>query len=138
MSGESPVRGTARIAEDGSLDLNLKMEYVEMTPPPIGLVERPQANHERATHSPDFASVNWYGEIYSFRGKQRAIVAMLWDAMEQGYRWVGQDVLLQQADSDCGRLRDLFKCHPSWGTLIVQAVFYGGPIGGYGLADPPR
>lgn len=95
-------------------------------PPPAGAV----------THGPDFAAVNWGGRVFTFAPKQRSVVAALFRAREDGHGWVGQDALLEIADSDCHRLRDLFRGHPAFGTLIVGAVEAGGPPGAYRLAEP--
>ncbi len=46
-------------------------------------------------------------------------VRVLWEAWENGTPDVGQDAILEAAGSDGARLRDLFKNHPGWGTLIV-------------------
>lgn len=91
----------------------------------------------RPTHSPDFASVNWHGAVYTFSPKQRSVVAALWRAMDDGHHWVGQDALLELAESDCGRVRDLFRGHPAWGAMVVSAADGDGPPGAYRLAGPP-
>lgn len=88
----------------------------------------PIPDAERVTHAPDYSSVNWYGKRFFFTGKQRVIVAALFQAREEGYEAVSQDSLLAVADSDSRRLRDLFKKHPAWGTMIVSAVMHRGPI----------
>ena len=93
---------------------------------------------DQATHGPDFAGVNWYGTQYSFSPTQRAIVACLWRALLDGYEWVHQDTLLENADSMCGRLQTVFKNHPAWRTMIVSSdAFPGAPLGTYKL-NPPK
>jgi hypothetical protein len=89
----------------------------------------------KTSHGQDFAAVNWNGTVYSFTPKQRIIVAALWRAREEGYGWLSQEALLEVAESDCGKVRDLFRHHPAWGTMIVSAIHYGGPLGSYKLAD---
>jgi hypothetical protein len=86
-------------------------------------------------HSPDFASVRWRGTLYTFSRKQRAIVAALWRAREQGYEWVSSETLLEAAESNGGRVRELFKGHPAWGVMIVSAVADGGTPGTYRLSE---
>lgn len=129
MSGELPVRGTARQCDDGMIEMRLTVSFADR--------EQPGKAIRRPTRAPDFSSVNWFGTIYTFRGKQRVIVATLWLAMEEGYRWVGQDLLLQEAESEGGRVRDIFRGNSAWGELIVPAVLYGGHTGSFGLGDPP-
>jgi hypothetical protein len=87
------------------------------------------------THSPDFASVRWRGQVYTFSPKQRRVVAALWRAREQGYEWVSTEALLEAAESLGGRVKELFKGHPAWGVLIVSAVADGGTPGTYRLAE---
>ena len=46
---------------------------------------------------------------------------MLWEAWENGTPVVGDGALLQKAGvGDKQRLRDVFKNHPAWGTMIVR------------------
>lgn len=92
----------------------------------------------RATHAPDFSSVNWYGTVYTFTPAQRPVIALLWEANEDGYRHVSQDALLQEAESDCDRLRSLFSNSPAWGKLVVKSSLHGGRAGQYCFALPPK
>ncbi len=46
------------------------LEPAPAAPPEQAAAERPARGE--ATHSRDFATVNWYGTIYSFTGMQRA------------------------------------------------------------------
>jgi len=72
-------------------------------------------------HSADFSTVCWLGAAYTFSPAQRAVVRQLWQAWEDGTPGLGQEALLEGADSQAGRLRDLFRDHPAWGILIVPA-----------------
>jgi hypothetical protein len=81
-----------------------------------------------------FASVIWHGERFEFGGRlQRAAVAALWAADEAGTPDVPEAMLLQEIESNSVELRQLFKGHAAWGTLIVRSSLYGGPIGCYRL-----
>lgn len=95
----------------------------------------PAAEPGTATHSPGFACVNWYGVVYSFSFKQRLVVAALWQARDEGHPWLTQETLAEAAESDCSRIRDLFRRHPAWGTMIVSGIMRGGPPGSYRLAE---
>jgi hypothetical protein len=112
--------------------------FVTLTVPaelaPVSEVEpSPSSAETLATkHGPRFEYVRWRGKVYCFGPKQRRIIAALWKAHQQGAEWVLQDVLLDLADSDGTRVRDLFKGHPAWDTLIVQPD--DGPPGSYALA----
>jgi hypothetical protein len=72
-----------------------------------------------AVHTPDFASVRVGEAVYTFSPKQRPVVDALWSAWEQGTLWLSHAFLQECADTD-GRIVDLFKDHPAWGTLIVK------------------
>ena len=78
-----------------------------------------------ARHSEDYHSVRWSGETYTFTHQQAAIVALLWQAWENGTPDLGQDYLLENSRSAAGRVRDIFKQregqHPAWGTMIVES-----------------
>src|SRR5262249_46621140 len=93
-----------------------------------GLESTGPAN-QPARHSDDYRSVHWFGTDHSFTPNQAAVVAMLWQAWENGTPDVGYEALLQAADSQ-GRLVDVFKIrvgkktkkHPDWGTMVAPNV----------------
>lgn len=64
-------------------------------------------------------------------GGQAAVVLALWEARETADPVVGEAELLRAAGSDGGRLRDLFRRSPAWGSLVVRAP------GGFRLPDLP-
>lgn len=99
---------------------------------PVPAVNRSQRSARPAcSHSPDFRSANWFGQDYSFSGPQAAAVRLLWQAWEDGAPDVGQETLLEAAGTNGSRLRDVFKDHPAWGSLIVTVS-----RGTYRLAEP--
>jgi hypothetical protein len=76
-----------------------------------------------ARHSLDFCSVHWYGTDYTFSLSQASIVKILWEAWDNGTPAVHQQTLLDRvgssmADNSKPRLRDLFRDHPAWTTMI--------------------
>jgi hypothetical protein len=73
------------------------------------------------THSPDYRAVSWGEERFTFSPTQAGVVRQLWEAWERGEPGAGQEALLEGADSDARRLRDLFRHHLAWGRLIVPA-----------------
>jgi hypothetical protein len=91
-----------------------------------------------ARHSPDFRSVHWYGTDYTFNEAQAAIVAVLWEAWENGTPDVGHRTLLDKAKVAYDRLPDVFKVkgesHPAWGTMIQSNI---GSKGVARLCPPP-
>jgi hypothetical protein len=70
-------------------------------------------------HCKDFRSVHWFGADYTFTPTQAAVIRQLWEAWEDGTGGVGQETLLESAGSTGGRLRDVFRGHPAWGTMVV-------------------
>ncbi len=95
------------------------------------------AKQLEAIHSPDWATVLWYGRRYNFPGKlQRAAIAILWNAWEQGYLDVLEQTVLREADSDSVNLKDLFRGNTAWGTLIQRSSAVGGPAGAVRLVKP--
>lgn len=72
------------------------------------------------SHSEDFRSVSWFGETFTFTTKQAAILAALWAAQENGTPELSQEYLLDCAGSAGTRLRDLFRAHVAWQTIIVS------------------
>lgn len=128
MGKRSKVSGVAEFCDGGEM-VEMRLQFTD-DPEAVASVRRP-------TRSRDWSSVNWYGTIYSFQGMQRVAVAALWEAMEEGYRWMSQDSLLSATENEGGRLRDLFKRHPAWGAMIVPAVLFGGRVNWFGLSDPP-
>ena len=101
-------------------------------PPPA-----PDAPRPAVAVSPDCASVRWGDVVYTFTRRQRLVFAALLDARKQGYEYVSGDALLEAAESDGCRLRDLFRGHPAWGVLIVPGLDTGGPAGTFRLAPAP-
>jgi hypothetical protein len=73
------------------------------------------------SHSPDFASVNWFGTPRTFSPKQRPVVHELWAAWVNGTPDVSLAYLLEAADlPGTARLPALFRDHPAFGTMIVK------------------
>jgi len=79
----------------------------------------PPAKADAPTHSPDFTSVDWGGERYTFsKGQQAAAVRVLWEA---GGHSLTQETIGERVGSDATRFRlaKLFHGHRAWGTMIV-------------------
>lgn len=110
QTGPRPVEGAAAApqAERG------KPEQAEgkADPPP-------------ARHSPDFRSVHWFGNDYSFTATQAACVGVLWREWEDGTPDVGDATLLEAVDSRTGRIVDVFRGNGAWGTMIVPGETKG-------------
>lgn len=78
----------------------------------------------RPHHSPDFATVQWNGELHRLTPIQAELVRLLWDAWEAGTPEISQDYLLEQVGSKSNRLSDVFRqsgsLHPCWESMIVK------------------
>ena len=83
-------------------------------------------------HSPDFRSVDWFGETYTFSPIQAACVKFLWEAWENGTPEVGDSTILTSVESNSERLPLVFRDHPAWNAMIVA----GTTKGTHRLADP--
>ena len=101
-------------------------------PPPMHAEDLPLLRHTKG-----FESVVWGGVKYAFKPKQRLVVAALIDAAREGHEFLSQSTLLEVAESNGGRLRDLFRDNPAWGTMIQQGILYGFPRDTYCLVRPP-
>ena len=84
-------------------------------------------------HSPDYRSVRWGEESFTFTPLQAAIVRQLHEALLNGTPDVGGDTLIVNAGSDVEvrRLDHVFRDHPAWKTMIVSVQ-----RGCYRLAEP--
>lgn len=71
-------------------------------------------------HSPDFASVIWFGEQFTFTMNQAACVKVLWEAWENKTPILGAAAILEAADISQSRLDLVFRGHPAWRTMIVS------------------
>lgn len=72
--------------------------------------------------SEDFRSMNWNGTLYEFTPTQSRCLEVLYKAWQSRSPVIGQDLILERADSNSEKLRDVFDKgkHPAWGTLIVS------------------
>ncbi len=136
------MKGKARIDGD-AVQVEFRLPLAMDGPVPKVMREEPARElgpKEKATHSPGFRAVNWFGVEYFFSPMQARVVAMLWAAWQEGTGGgqVEQDALLLGAESDQQRLRDLFGRgdHPAWGTMIVPALDHGGAVGCFMLQPP--
>lgn len=50
---------------------------------------------------------------------------VLWEAWENKTPDVGDATLLEKSESESSRLRDVFKDHPAWNTMIVPGKTKG-------------
>lgn len=104
-----------------------------------------------AVHSPDFRSVRWFGELYSFTFNESVVVQVLWTAWEQGTPDVSHCTLREAIEEleksslpqsrerigDRAKLKNVFRSKggkKAWGTLVVA----GETRGTYRLAEPKK
>ena len=70
-------------------------------------------------HSPDFRSVNWRGKVFSFNSNQATIIKALYEAHCNKTPSLGSEYLLGLIEKDGGFLKDIFKNHPAWKSLLI-------------------
>jgi hypothetical protein len=95
------------------------------------------AKRQRSTeHSDDFRSVKWYSVPYSFTALQAACVRVLWENDERGTPEVGEQTILEAAESQQNRLDHVFDKgkHAAWGTMIVPGKTKGSFRLNHGIA----
>ncbi|MBX3442855.1 MAG: hypothetical protein KF774_10645 [Planctomyces sp.] len=80
-----------------------------------------EAQPAGASHSPDFRSVNWFGQAHSFTPKQAAIVKVLWDAWENRTPVLGEAYIVETAEIEGSRVAPIYRQHGAWKTMIVSA-----------------
>jgi hypothetical protein len=106
--------------------VNGAMEFRATVPlPPSQVAERIEAAKRGVTYGEHYEWVQWGETRFEFTPKQRVIVKLLFGAWRDGERDVRQDALLDAADSDSQRLRDVFRGHPAWGVMVTQGASGG-------------
>lgn len=83
---------------------------------------------------PGFTTVIWYGVEYVFTATQARAVELLWNAWKRRTPTVRQELLLEAAGSDTGKLSSMFQDHPAWKVMIID----GQTRGTYRLNDRPN
>jgi len=73
----------------------------------------------------DCRSVLWHGERFSFTKSQAAVVKMLWAAWQNGTPDLGSETMLSEINSNLARLRDMFRSHPAFGSMIIAGETKG-------------
>lgn len=114
-----------------SLENGVVTVSAAVTLPPPTTEEQLQAASRGIRYSNDYAAVKWGDVTFSFSKKQRRVVHALMAAWRDGQA-AHQTSLLDAADSEANRLRDLFRDHPAWGTMIAP----GEEVGTYRIVTP--
>jgi hypothetical protein len=89
--------------------------------PELAAIRNRPADDDDARHSPDFASVFWFGAEFEFTKSQAACVKVLWESLQNRTPSVGQETILELAESNQSELRMVFRDHSAWGTMIVTS-----------------
>lgn len=79
------------------------------------------------SHSVDFRSITFGGETFSFSPNQAAAMRVLYENWDRGAPEVADETVLFAIDAEAppARLRDVFRGHPAWDTLIVAGATKG-------------
>lgn len=107
-----------RFSTDSVFSAEPKHEQEYRASPSALLTQNHADNNAR--HSPDFASVLWFGEQFTFTPNQAACVKVLWEAWENKTPILGAAAILEAADASQRRLDLVFRGHQAWGTMIVS------------------
>ncbi len=77
--------------------------------------------------STDYRTVRWSGDTFTFTPTQAACVKVLIENSVQGTPSIGEQTILEHAESSQGRLSNVFQNgnHPAWGTMIVSGPTKG-------------
>ena len=71
-------------------------------------------------HSADYRRVDWQGKKFRFSPMQSRVVRLLHEEFKEGRDELGAAVLLDGSDSTGEYVRDIFRRHCAWGTLIIK------------------
>ena len=85
--------------------------------PPIS---EPSPELQEFGHSADYRRVDWRGKRFRFSPMQSQVVRLLHEEFKEGRDELGAAVLLEGSDSLGSYLRDIFRRHCAWGTLIIK------------------
>jgi len=85
--------------------------------PSDGLSEIPEIKDFR--YSPDFHGIYWKEKIFKFNKSQAIIVKALFKAYLNKASHLGGTYLSELAGREGKQMKDIFKNHPAWKTLII-------------------
>jgi hypothetical protein len=123
--------GSVNASVAAKIEGGLVKVTAEVMLPPTATEDQLDAASRGVRYASDYSTVRWGEESFSFSPKQRRVVQALFAARREGHD-IHQQGLLDAADSDASRLRDLFRDHPAWGTMIIG----GETLGTYRLVYP--
>jgi hypothetical protein len=87
--------------------------------PVVGPIQEGPTPHDPPSHAWDFSSIIVKGVKYNLTPKQRIIVASLWAAWESGNPHLTGTYLLLKADSEQGKMSQIFRNAPIWKDQII-------------------
>ncbi len=76
-------------------------------------------------HSSDYRRVDWRGKRFRFSPMQSHVVRLLHEEFKRGGGALGDAGLLEGSYSTGKYLRDIFRRHCAWGTLIIAGESKG-------------
>jgi len=96
--------------------LKQRVKFDSLLHPPVA----PKVDNDAPIFSDDYRSGRWKHHRFTFSTTQAAVMEKLHFNWKQGTPEVSKDTLLDAAGSDGRELRDLFRRHEAWKTLITQ------------------
>lgn len=70
--------------------------------------------------SEDYSEVNWNGNIFYFTLMQASAIRYMHELHEEGKKMIFQGDIIQHIESSTEFLKDIFKNHSAWKTLITK------------------
>ena len=70
--------------------------------------------------SPDYRRVDWRGKKFLFSPMQSHVVRLLHEEFQRGRGELGNTWVLERVGSHGKYLRDIFRRHGAWGTLVIE------------------
>lgn len=101
--------------------LKQRVKFESFLQPPAA----PKVDNDTPAFSEDYRSGRWKHHRFTFSTAQAAVMEKLYFNWLQGTPEVSKDTLLDAAGSDASELRDLFRRHKAWKTLIIRGTRSG-------------
>jgi len=79
----------------------------------------PSEGSDELRHSADYHSIRWRGEYYTLTHFQAASIKLLHEAYLNDTPDLSEQYIVTTIDSECKRMRDLFRNSPLWDTLVI-------------------
>ena len=111
------------ITGKGKLELEQRVQTALQ--PDLPPISETSSESPEFGHSADYRRVDWQGKKFRFSPMQSRVVRLLHEEFKEGRDELGAAVLLDGSDSTGEYVRDIFRRHCAWGTLIIAGESKG-------------